>query len=75
MSEPKQKTNKKCTGFNFLANFPYNYQSPGDLRGGLWLTKNNNKYINKFLNNISKIRVNKELIIQYVLPQRRSVDN
>ena len=49
VNEPKQKTNKKCTGFNFLTNFPYNYQSPGDLRGGLWLTNNNKEYVNKFL--------------------------
>ena len=45
MNEPKQKTNKKCTGFNFIADIPYNCQSPGDLRGALWLTNTNNDFI------------------------------
>ena len=55
VNEPKQKTNKKYTGFNFLANFPYNYQSPGDLHGGLWLTNNDNEYINEVLKSILKM--------------------
>ena len=53
MSQNKKQT--KYTDFNFIANLPYNCQSPGDLRGALWLTNTNNDFINKFLKNIFNI--------------------
>ena len=43
MSQNKKQT--KYTDFNFIANLPYNCQSPGDLRGALWLTNTNNDFI------------------------------